>query len=223
MFLNWEGVKPMDSIFYGLLTGSILLLASVGFSMVRKTEGFLNIAHGQFMALGAFLTYHFNVNLGLGFVVSGVFTIIICCIFGVLIARLIYDPLKNRGPVANLFSSIAVAYIIYGVIIVLWGGSIKTFGFDINPIKFGKILTVTPIELIIILVALLAALGLHFFLTKTTQGNAIRAMSCNYNLARFRGVMGRLVSTYVWLIASGLAAVAGILVALKGSIYPDYQ
>jgi branched-subunit amino acid ABC-type transport system permease component len=80
---------------------------------------------------------------------------------------------------------------------------------------------VSSLELIIIATAAACSIGIHLFLTRTRAGVALRAMSSEYDLARVCGINTRSIASLVWVIATALAALAGILMGMRGTIYVD--
>jgi len=87
--------------------------------------------------------------------------------------------------------------------------------------KIGDMSLAAPDQIAMVIAAALAALFLHLFLTRTEIGKAIRAMASNFDLARIRGINTPHLRRYVWLIASGLGGLAGIMVGLISKLSPD--
>jgi branched-chain amino acid transport system permease protein len=208
----------MQSVVFGVLTGSILAIATIGFSMVRQTEGFLHIAHGQYLALGAFLGLFFLERFALNVFLAGLLSVLAVGLLGVVFSKVVFEPVKRNGSLALLFSSIGLAYILYGAMLVVFGASVRTY-----PVGFGSVyafgnVSITLGEIIIIAIASLSVLALHVFLTRTGVGMWIRAVASNPELARVRGVRTNFVSSVVWFIASGLAGLAGVLIGIIGSV-----
>ena len=73
----------MDIFIYGLVTGSILLICALGFSMTLKTEGFINVAHGQMLMLGAYFTLGLT-YIGLPFIIAAILSVLLCGLMGSL-------------------------------------------------------------------------------------------------------------------------------------------
>lgn len=212
----------MDVLRFGIVTGSILLLSTVGFSMVWRSERFLNIAHGQLILLGAYVAYLFNVVFGWGILAAAIAAVLITALTGLLIAIFFYKPVRHYGELVLLFTSIGLAYVIYGLVQALAGTNVKAF--NMSPSKvwtIGGQPIVTPHEFIIIMIAVICVVLLHLFLTKTKKGRGIRAMAGNRDLARIRGIHAEELSRYVWLISSGLAGLAGVLLAVNGSLHTE--
>ena len=208
----------MQNVIFGLLTGSTLAIAAAGFAMIRQTAGFLNIAHGQYIALGAFVGFFMVDNVGTHIVVAGLLVFVGVGALGVLLARIVFDPVKGRSGLVLLFTSIGLAFILYAAMIAGFGTNLRVYQVD-----FGKrfeflSVSVTTVELLIIVLAFAIMVALHLFLTRTRIGTSIRAIASNAELAILRGAPVKRASRSVWFLASGLAGVAGVLLGVLGSV-----
>ena len=208
-------------IFFGLLTGSILAISASGFALIRQVEGFLNIAHGQYMLIGAIVGLSFT-QLGFNIFFAGIFTTLIVGLFGMLMSWIVFEPLRGKGHLAQFFSSIGVAFVLYGFILATWTGS----GIKVYPINFGKsfnfgFLNFTLGEVYVIAIAWSCILFLHLFLTKTSIGLWIRAVANNSTLAKTRGVNSSFVLYIVWFVSSAFAGISGVLVGALGSVHSE--
>ncbi len=208
----------MQNLIFGLISGSILALASVGLSMIRQTEGFINIAHGQMLTVGAFLGFLMVNTLGLNVFVAGLIAMLAVGLLGVLLAKVVFDPVVGKGALAQLFTSIGLAYLLYGLVRIIFGAKVQFF-----PNLFGQrfdlgSFNITMGELVIIGLAALSTISLHFFLTRTRLGTWIRATASNPELARLRGIPVKRVSQAVWFVASALAGLAGVMLGVMGNV-----
>ena len=207
--------------FFGLLTGSILAIAASGFALIRQVEGFLNIAHGQYMLIGALVGLGF-MQLGVNVIFSGILATLIVGLIGMLLSWIVFKPLRGKGHLAQFFSSIGVAFVLYGLILATWTGS----GIKVYPLNFGNnfnfgFINFTIGEIYVIGIAWSCMLFLHLFLTKTSIGLLIRAVANNSTLAKTRGVNSSFVLYIVWFLSSGLAGLSGVLVGALGSVHSE--
>lgn len=208
----------MQSLIFGLITGSILALATVGFTMVRQTEGFLNIAHSQYLVLGAFVGVVLVDDFAVNVFVAALATFAALGVIGVVLARLLFDPVRRSGSLILLFTSVGLAYALYGVVIAIFGTEARSYPVDFGPLIELGIASITVAELLIIVLALAIVAGLWLFLNRTNVGNWVRAVASNPELARLRGVPVQVVSSTVWFIAAGLAGLAGFLLGAMGNV-----
>lgn len=210
----------MQYIFFALVTGSTLALAAVGFAFIRQTQGFLNIAHGQYMLVGALVAHLLSTTGALPLYVAVLVSCLFVGLFGLIVAHQVFLPLKDKGHLAQFFSSIGMAFIIYGLVLATWSGrAVKMLPSDSDySVSVAPGLTMTTVEIAIVAVSWISILALHMFLTRTNLGTSIRAISGNVELARARGIDIKTTTLAVWFVASALAALAGVMVALVGGI-----
>jgi neutral amino acid transport system permease protein len=137
---------------------------------------------------------------------------------GVLSGAVFFDPVKPQGGNVLLFTSIGLAWVIYALMIAVFGQDVRIFevslgrAIDIGPVS------IAPGEMVILGVAAAVVLGLWLLLTRTALGRSIRAVASNRELAQVRGVPVVRVTRVIWALSSGLAAAAGILLGILGTV-----
>ena len=99
----------LDVIIFGSISGSIILFAALGFSMILKTEGFINVGHGQMLMLGAYLGLLGN-KMGIPIIFVGLLVAIICGLVGMLIFAIFVSPIKTKGILVCLFTTVGVSF-----------------------------------------------------------------------------------------------------------------
>ncbi|PKP59775.1 hypothetical protein CVT91_06170 [Candidatus Atribacteria bacterium HGW-Atribacteria-1] len=212
----------LQHIMYGIVTGSILLLATVGFSMIYTIKGFLNIAHGELLTVGAYLTYLFSMMMGWNFIYSAIISIVLTSMIGLLIGKTLYEPMERYGPIVLLFTSVGAAFAIHGITEMIAGPIIRSYRMlPSRAIRLAGIPLVGKNELLIVVIAVGSIFFLHLLLIRTKIGKAFRAMASNTNLAMNRGINTTKITGFVWIYASAMAGLAGILLAMVTSLRPD--
>ncbi|MDB3911875.1 branched-chain amino acid ABC transporter permease [Paracoccaceae bacterium] len=205
----------------GIVTGCFLILATIGFSLTRRVEGFLNIAHAELLGVSAFVTWGLNVKAGWPFIPSSIVAIVITAVIGLIVGRLFYDPIRKLGPAVLLISSVGVAYVIGGSVDGLVGTGIRTLNIPLaTTYKFFGV-RITDYQMVVVALAAITGVSLATFMTKTKTGLAIRAMADNPELAKSRGIDVRQTSRATWLLSSGLAGLAGVVLALIATLSTD--
>lgn len=205
----------------GIATGCFLILATIGFSLTRRVEGFLNIAHAEMLGVSAFITWGLNTQAGWAFLPSALVAIVATAFFGLAVGRIVYDPIRKLGPAVLLITSVGVAYVIGGGVDAIIGTGIRSLDIPLaTTYRFWGI-RITDYQMIVIALAALTGISLAVFLNKTKTGLAIRAMSDNPALAASRGVDVQKTSRATWLIASGLAGLAGVMLAMIATLSTD--
>jgi branched-chain amino acid transport system permease protein len=225
----------------GVVLGSIYAIGAIGVTLIFGILRFAHFAHGDMMTMGAFIAFLLAMGmtaLGLtipfipsGFVVLPV-AMVITCLFALGFDKAFYAPLRKRGarPVTLLIASIGVTLIIQGLIRLFFGTGVYSF-FDTEVKQLVRIpiplegvtrtINFTMPQILMVLVTILAVVVLHYFLTRTRLGKAMRAMADNADLAQVSGINTKLVVRVTWIIAGALACMAGTMLALDVTLKPD--
>jgi branched-chain amino acid transport system permease protein len=214
-------MRVLQLLLFGVVTGSFLLVGTIGFALTRRVEGFLNIAHAELITVSAFATWFMNKELGWNFLLAGSIAVLGTSVLGLVVARVFYDPIKHLGSSVLLITSVGVTFFLHGFAEGSIGTGIRVF--DIPPataLSFGE-LRITTYQLAIVGIAIVTALGLTLFMNRTRTGMDIRAMAINRDLAASRGIDIRATSRATWLIASGLGGLAGVLLGVQATLTTD--
>ncbi len=224
----------------GTVLGSIYALGAIGVTLIFGILRFAHFAHGDMMTMGGFVSFllamafaamHISAPVPTGFLVLPL-AMVITAVIALGLDRGFYAPLRKRGakPVMLLIASIGVTLMIQGVIRLFFGVETRTFfdheskgiiRFDTGWIGGTRPITFTQPQLLMIILTLVAVLALHFFLSRSRLGKAMRAMADNADLAQVSGINTALVVRVTWLIAGALACMAGTMLALDVSLTPD--
>ena len=216
----------------GLVFSSIIVLGSIGLSLVYSIAGFANFAHGDTMTIGAYtalVTFGAVGGLGgavlglpYGFFVSLVAGIAAAAVVAVGTEKLVYEPL-DIDSIGLLITSIGIAFIYRAVIQIGFGSDFTRFGIQsLRPVEalvpYG--VRVTLHDVAIVGSAALLVAGLHALLQYTDLGRKMRAMADNPDLARVSGIRTKRVKLWTWVIGAGLAGAGGVFLGLFNQLAP---
>jgi branched-chain amino acid transport system permease protein len=205
----------------GLLVASLLALGAVGLSLTFGVARFANVAHPDFMMLGAYATFAFNAMAGLPFGWSAVLGIAGALLVGVPVARLAYDKLPVTGTVQLLVISIGVSFILRHAVLLVFGSSLLQFAVPLQrPYVWGPV-RLTVYQILTLVVAAVLVLGVHLLLSRTRLGRTLRAISDNPVLTEIAGADVSRARLAMWTIAVLLASAGGILFGLNLVIQPN--
>jgi branched-chain amino acid transport system permease protein len=219
----------------GLIIGSVYALGAVGVTLIAGILRFSHFPHGDMMTAGASFAFILTLLFPTAGALFGLptpfvlmpFAMVITALFAVGIDRVFYKPLRaaNVKPIVIVMASIGVMLMMQGLI-RLFGGTaarqMETGAKDIYRIPFGgRDIVLTEPQLLLILFTAIVVVALHFFLTRSRMGKAMRAMADNADLARISGISTDHVVRTTWIIAGGLSAAGGTLLALDVSLKPD--
>ena len=151
----------------GVLIASLLSLAAVGLSLSFGVARFANVAHPDFMMLGAYATFAYNVVLGWSFWAAAALGITTALIIGVAVAWLAFDKLPVSGNVQLLVVSIGVSFVLRHVALLIFGATPAQFAVPLQrPWVWGPV-RLTAYQIATLLVAGALILGVHLLLTRT--------------------------------------------------------
>jgi branched-chain amino acid transport system permease protein len=215
----------------GLTLGGIYALIALGYTMVYGILKFINFAHGEILMVGAYMGL-FGFNLLRGDTPVGFFLLIIFFIamligmaisagLGMAIEKIAYKPLRKANRLAPLLSAIGVSFILSNLAAFLWGTKSRKFDypFDNSSFNVGGV-SITPHQILILVVTLVLMIALKLYIDKTRMGKAMRATSLDQDVAALMGINVNQVISLTFAIGSALAATAGVLVALDYKVYP---
>lgn len=208
-------------IFNGLVIGSIIALTAVGLSLTYGVLRLSNFAHADFMTLGAYLTWAAKIsglNLWVAMIIGAAGTIV-----AMIIAEyLLWKPMRDRHATSTtlIVISIGLALFIRNGILMIWGGNNQSYQLPLVPAQEFLGIKFERDRLIVIGLAIMAVIVLHFLLQKTKIGKAMRAVADNIDLARVSGINVEKVVLWTWVITGGLTALGGAMYGLIYTIKP---
>ncbi|NJN59733.1 MAG: branched-chain amino acid ABC transporter permease [Leptolyngbyaceae cyanobacterium SL_5_9] len=206
----------------GIATGSIIALAAVGLTLTYGILRLANFAHGDLMTLGAYLTLLINAsgaNIWLSMIVGAVATVGAALVS----EKLLWSPMRDRRATSTtlIIISIGLALFIRNGIILFWGGDNQAYNLPVASALdiFG--IRIAYYRVVVVALAILAILGLHYLLQNTKIGKAMRAVADNIDLARVSGINVDQVVIWTWVIAAGLTALGGGMYGLITAVRPN--
>ncbi|MFC7136007.1 branched-chain amino acid ABC transporter permease [Halobaculum litoreum] len=225
-------MSVLEYLANGLVFSSIIVLASIGLSLVYSIADFANFAHGDTMTVGAYsalVTFGFVGGLGarflglpLGFFVALAVGVAVAALVAVITQRFLYDAM-DVDSIGMLITSIGVAFVYRALIQFQFGSDFVEFGIQVlRPIEFlipfGVRMTLHDVAIIVSAAILVA--GLHTLLQYTDLGRKMRATADNPSLARVSGIRVDRITLWTWVIGAGLAGAGGVFLGLYNQISP---
>ena len=220
-------VEFLQQLINGLALGSIYALIALGYTMVYGVLRFINFAHSDVFMVGAFCGYYTSKSAS-RFLSSGTVTaaivvllisMVVCALFGILIERLAYRPLRERSKLTVLITAIGVSLLLEFTGQLVFGADPKSFRLlpSQNLQMFGGLIFNTN-QVVVLGVTVLLLVVLQTIVLKTKIGTAMRAVSFNHRAAALMGINIDVVISFTFGLGSALAAAAGILYAIS---YPS--
>jgi branched-chain amino acid transport system permease protein len=209
-----------DIIITGLLLGGIFALVSVGLSLQYGVARVLNVAHGEFIMIGAFITYWLYSSIDLNPLVSLVISGPVIFVIGWILYSTLFRSLMNTSPSLDIFegksmlASFGLLYVVQNIARIIWGSENKGVVFLNRNVTGWEI----PLNRLVALgVVVVISAALFYFLARTRMGKAIRASTQDRTTAGLMGVNIHRVLAICFALGLCLAGVAGTLIS---TVYP---
>lgn len=214
----------LQQLINGLTLGSVYALIALGYTMVYGILELINFAHGEIYMLGAYfgviLLGFFTAigltaySLPLSIILVLVLSVVFCSSYGFTMEKIAYRPLRKAPRLSPLISAIGVSIFLQNYVMITQGATDKVFH---SPFGDGAFFIhsarVTYLQTAIIAVSAVLMVLLNAFVMKTRTGKAMRAVAQDKTMASLSGINIDAVISMTFIIGSGLAAVAGIMVA----------
>lgn len=205
----------MQQLINGLSLGSIYALLALGYTMVYGVIKLINFAHGDIYMLGAFWGYYVLKFWHVGFWVALLSAMIISAAAGVLIEFLAYRPLRHSPRITALITAIGVSYLLENGMSYLYGAGARDFPQAIKQENYHLAgITISNIQLLILVVAIVLMIALQLIIKKTKMGKAMRAVAVDPDAAQLMGINPNHVISFTFALGSALAGAAGVLIGL---------
>ena len=219
MDLSTFSIQLLNGVQYGLL----LFMLAAGLTLIFGIMGVVNLAHGSFYMLGAYLAYALIGAFGsltLAVVVGGCMALL----FGLLLERLLFRYFYQRDHLDQVLLTFGLIYIFEELRSILWGDDVH--GVPIPELLSASIpltdnLSYPVYRLFISGVCIALALALYGLISKTRLGMKIRAGAFNRDMAGALGINITRIHGLVFALGVALAATAGIIAAPVSSVYPN--
>jgi neutral amino acid transport system permease protein len=200
----------------GLVTGSILAIGAVGVSLVYGVLRIVNFAHGEYLVFGAYVALAVNVGWGGPMVLAALAAIAATAGLAAALEFSLWRPLRRKG--AGLFSffiaAIGLALVLRHTVFLLGEARPRRYDVDVFQIYELGPVRLSQSQLITIGIASGAIVLVGLMLARTGLGKAMRALADNRALAAVAGIDVDRTVVLTWVLAGGLAGIAGLLQAL---------
>lgn len=207
----------------GLVVGFMYATIALGFSLVYRVTGVINLAQGGFCILGALSGYTIGAWFGLSSVMAALLGIVASTLFGILLGRLTFVPGLTRLSNANMLMLTAgLLTCVEGLALVLWGSqpyALSPFSGN-RPVNLSGLLVPTQAFWVVGTTITVFA-GLWYLLARTKQGQALRACAENPIAARLMGISVPGMTLFSFGLAAAMGAMAGVVLAPTTSLQFD--
>jgi branched-chain amino acid transport system permease protein len=212
-------IQLLNSVQYGLL----LFMLAAGLTLIFGIMGVVNLAHGSFYMLGAYLAWWLSSSTG-SLVLAIVLGAVLAAVFGLLLERLLFRHFYHRDHLDQVLLTFGLIYVFEELRSILWGDDVH--GVTIPDALSASIpltdtLSYPVYRLFMSGVCIVLAIGLYVLISRTRLGMRIRAGASNHAMTEALGINVKRIHAVVFAIGVALAAVAGMIAAPIASVYPN--
>ncbi len=201
-------------LFTGLGIGAIYALVALGFVLLIRAANVVNFAQGEFSMIGAYLMVVLFTGIGLPYLVALPLAVVLMAGFGVLFAGATYWPLRHRGQLPVIISTIGASIFLANIVLVLYGPSPEVLPglFDNPGFEVGGVFMDSQYLTIIVVATLMVVLQYLIF-EKTLLGKKLQATSQDKEMASLLGIPVAVMILITFGYSAALGGLAGVLVA----------
>ncbi|MDM0046755.1 branched-chain amino acid ABC transporter permease [Variovorax dokdonensis] len=210
----------------GLITGGIYALVAIGLNLQYGLMRIMNISHGEFLMLGAFITWWANTALGLSPILMMPVAFVLLGLLGVAIHALCFRQLAARAPNVDVFEArslmvgFGLMFAVQNAALLAWGGDLRGYEYLAEPVQLAG-MRFTANKLLIFGVSLVLCVAFIALLKFTLLGKAVRALMQSPTGAQLVGINTRRLHPLMFGVGLGLSGVAGALLSTTYDINPS--
>ena len=197
----------------GLVSGAYFALGAAGLTLVYGVLKLVNFAHGEFLTFGAYMAIVARTALGFPLALALPFAFFTTALLALAIEMVMWRPMRRKGAgvMQLLLMALGLAFVIRNVIQLIAGTDVRQLGANVTSSVTFHGLHIGRTELWVVILAFAALLALATMLGRTRLGMHIRALSDNPELAATTGLDTDRIILYTWVLAGGLAGLAGVV------------
>ena len=209
-----------QALLNGLVSGFLIALPAIALSLIYGILNFANFSIGAMITLGAYLAYFANATLGAPIIIAAPVAAVALGAIAVGIQHGVYSRVRAADHVTLLVASMGVAFVLENAIRFIYGADVRALDVPVaRPLSWHG-LRLNHEQLVIALAALSAMAIVAVMLTRTRLGRAMRAIADDADLAEVRGIARARTVDWTWAVSGALTALAGVLIALDGTVEP---
>ncbi len=213
----------IQCIVTGILLGGLYSMIGIGMSLVFGIMGLTNLAHGDLMILGTYITMVASQALGCNLILSTIISVVVMCVLGFIIQQFLVNKVMDKGEAPALLVTFGLSILLSNLMLKIFSANNQIIN---NPLASKNVLSTEKLSisasyLTSFIIACVLIIGLSLVMQKTNFGRSIRATSDDVMAAELMGVNTKLAYAAAMVICMGITAVAGSLVGSTFTFYPS--
>ena len=210
-----------QALINGIALGGMYALLVLGFSIIWGVMGVINLAHGEFVMVGAYLAWLASEFWDVDPFVSAPVVFLVMVLFGYVVQRLLVNRVINRSSLVSLLVMFGVSIILQSIMKIVFSADFRLANTDLDGAwRLTDRLTIPVTRFWVLVVAVGVTAGLSLFLGRSRLGKSIRAAAQNREAARIVGVDVPKVYAVTFALCIGLTGVAGALMSPLLAVQP---
>jgi branched-chain amino acid transport system permease protein len=216
----------IELIASGLITGGVYALVALGLNLQYGLMRILNIAHGEFLMLGAFATWLGHTRFGWSPLAMAPLVFAALMLVGLVVHRLAFRPLAATSANVDVFEArglmvaFGLMFLVQNVASLAWGGELRGYDYLTEPVSFGEARFAAN-KLVLLGVALAVGIAFIVLLRTTLLGKGVRALMQSPVGAQLVGIDTQRLHPLMFGIGLGLSGLAGCLLSMTYTISPS--
>ena len=200
----------------GIALGALYALIAIGYTIIYGVVGLINMAHGDFFMVAAFLTMWGVLVYNLPWYISFPISAIIVILLGLIVERVAYKPLREQK-MSSFIGAISVSFLLQNLFVVVFTARSKPFP---HPALLDEVITFNRIALpvvniAIVIVAIILFTALFIVVNRTNLGRAMRAISKDMEASMLMGINPNQIISFAFILSTGFAAAGAFMYCAK--------
>ncbi|MCR5665683.1 MAG: branched-chain amino acid ABC transporter permease [Eubacterium sp.] len=210
-------------IITGILLGGLYSMIGIGMSLVFGIMKLTNLAHGDLMILGTYITLVVTRALGCNLILSTIISVVIMCVLGFVIQQFLVNKVMDKGEAPALLVTFGLSIFLSNLMLKIFSADNQAINnsLSVKNVVSTENVSISASYLASFIIAVVIIVGLTLVMQKTNFGRSIRATSDDPMAAELMGVNTKTAFAAAMVICMGITAVAGTLVGSTFTFYPS--
>ena len=209
----------LEAMINGVLLGGVLALLALGLNLIFGVIDVVWICYAELVMCGMYAIYYLAAVFGWPLPLACLAAIVLVAALGVLLHLLVIEPILGSAPINQLLATGGLLFFLQSFATLLFGTDFRNLGIRLPSFAIGDIF-ISLSRLIAFVIALIGAIGLYFFLSRTYMGTAVRAIAQDREIMGLMGVDERRIYFITSAVGGALAGLAACLLVLQYDVHP---